>query len=326
MSATIARIRPHSADLGRMVEQVDAAIAAVADLGDRESLGTARIALDAAKEMARLHGVARDLRIRLTRLELHIARRAGQLGITVKGVTPTVAAYYADKTDAEIDALIMRHSGKSAAASIMRSEKALNEFTSARAKAARFDVTGRLEVADAGETLAAIVTAAQDEFYDRDQVGISEVADYVGELVGIPTYDEDVNVAGLEGLRLGLWDACRKALSSGELDDPRLDGLPRWITCLGPDGHRDGDRSYVRVPTAKASLRQLQEYIELIRRKARENLDRAERIDEIRARLMDAVEAASGVDGDASGAFFPESASVGEAAILMLGVDRDGAA
>jgi hypothetical protein len=311
MTAIAMRQPLANADL--ISSQVDAALAAVATLSDRESLGTARIALDAAKEMARLHGIASELRFRLTRLELHIARRAGQLGITVKGVTATVAAYYADMTDAEIDELIATHQGKSAAASIMKSEKALTEYTAARARAAQLDTTGRLRVADAAETLTALVTAAQDEFYDRDQIHVSELTDYVAQLVGIPTFDEDVEVAGAEGLRLGLWDACRKSLASGELDDPRMEGLPRWITCLTSDGYRS-DRDYARVPTAKATLRQLGDYIELIRRKARENIARADRLDEIRRSLMAVAEAAAVVDGDAA----HNSMTVGEAAVLHL--------
>lgn len=299
--------------------QVDHAIARVATIGDGTELAQARIALGAAAEMARLHGMASGLRRRLTRLELHIARRAGQLGVTVKGVNGATAKWYADKTDVEIEALIERHAGKSAASSIMKAETAHREYVRSIAEATQATATQSLKVADAGETLTALVEAAQEEFYDRDVIHVHDLTDYVAELVGIPTFDESVSQASAQGLRLGLWDACRKALASGELDDPRLAGLPRWITCLSMDrGDRVlyGDAAYVRVPTAKATLGQLNEYIELIERKARESLARAADLREIHDSLAEAIEGADAAEGH--GHTFPAMYTVGEAATLTF--------
>ena len=300
--------------LAEAAAQCDFALERVAQIEDERTLGEAKIAVNAAKELARLNKTASALRPKLTRLELHIARKAGQIGATVSGVTASTAKWYADKTDAEIDALIQTHHGKSAPASIMKAEIAATEYRVARARAAQPESIGRLEVGDAGESLAAIITAVQDEFYDRDSIGVEELTDYVGDLVGVPSFDDNASVAATEGLRLGLWDAVRKSLANGELDDPRLEGLPRWITCMGRDDLA-GDRRYnIRVPTAKATLRQLGEYVELLDRKGRQTLRRAEAVDAIRQQLLEAVRAAADVDGEH--AMFPTS--VGEAALLML--------
>lgn len=307
---TITRFESSLADA---TQQVDAAIAHVDAIDERNMLAQARIALDAARELAKLNGQALSLRIRLTRLELHIARRAGQLGVTVKGVSRSVASWYANKTDVEIDALIDRHHGKQAAASIMKAEVAFGEYKKAAATAASQETIGRLKVADASETLMAIVGAAQDEFYDQDAIKVDELADYVSDLVGVKTFDESATRAAQEGLRLGLWDAVRKTLATGDLDDPRLEGLPRWITCRDRSG-LDGDQYYMRVPTAKATIHQLGEYIDLIERKAHESAERAARLQDIRAELVGAVRAASavdGIDGD-----YPDWTTIGEAAAL----------
>lgn len=299
-------------DAGR---QCDVALARVASIGDGKALAEAKIAVQAATELARLNGMTSALRIKLTRLELHIARKAGQLGVTVKGVTRPTAQWFASKTDDEIERLIERHIGKSAPASIMRAEKALTEYTASRAAATQPQSVGRLSVGDAGESLAAIVTAAQDEFYDRPAILVSELADYVGDLVGIPTYDDDAATAATEGLRLGLWDAVRRSLANGELDDPRLTGLPRWITCKGRDD-LTGDRRYnLRVPTAKATLGQLSEYAELLAEKGRQSIRRAEEVERVLTELRSAAARAGTVDGEFLGEHFT---TVGDAAALLV--------
>ena len=310
---------PASADLDQALDQVEAAIARVDALGDSRSLSEARIALNAARELARLNRTSRALRARLTRLEMHIARRAGQLGVKVAGINGAVTAWYATKTDDEIDALVGRHCSKSAAASIMKAELALGQYLTARATAAQPASINRLEVADAAETLAALVTAAQDHFYGQDAVEIGEITDYVGTLVGVPSFDESAEVAGLEGLRLGLWDAVRKSLATGDLDDPRLRGLPRWITCIGREDTGGDSRYNVRVPTAKANLRQLEEYVDLLDRKGRESIARAERVAEILDDLRAAVRNAGAVDGESK--YVIDQTSVGEAAALMFSGD-----
>lgn len=161
--------------------QVDQAIQRISAIGDRTELAHARIALDAAKEMAKLNQMSSQLRMRLTRLECHIARRAGQLGVTVKGVTAATANWFSGMTDSEIDDLISRHSGKAVAASVMRAELALSEFKKSRAHAVSSSTIERLKVADAGETLTALITAAQDDFYDRDDAN-PHVADTLESL------------------------------------------------------------------------------------------------------------------------------------------------
>lgn len=323
MSAALAPFDHQAVQSGAstMLKQAALAVQHVARISDAQTLGEAKIALHAAKELAKLNGVSAQLRVSLTRLEMHIARKAGQLGVKVSGVPASVAAWLRDKSDSEIDSLIERHFGKSAPASIMKAELALREYVTTRARAAQQESIARLKVTDGAETLAALVSAAEDNFYEEDSIRVEQLTDYLGELIGVPTFDEQVEVAGLQGLRLGLWDAVRKSLASGDLDDPRLSGLPRWITCVGREGR--GDYQYnLRVPTAKAELRQLQEYVDLLYRKSRETAERASGIADILATLRDAAQRAQSVDGHYGG----DLVTVGEAAALLLMPDVAGAA
>lgn len=240
--------------------------AAITQTGDVDVVVETRDRVRLAREWARIHGLVQEVHHDLLRLDIECLRRVAQLG-GIKELPPSyrlAATFFGSLNDAEIDALLAEHGGRSTALGIYLAIERARREEGWRRDGRRF-ATGAYagdgngpDDASMREMHRTTVKAALEvllEDFSSQSFSIAEIADEVLAATGIDS-------AGDEGLRKGVSEVCRDAVRRAPALFVGSLRAPRFVTCLRDDS---STIRYLRVPFETATLPQLDQMIALRR-------------------------------------------------------------
>ena len=298
-----------SEDAGQLRRSIADALAYVASISDAGAASDAYDSVRLAKEFARIRKIAREVRVDLLRLEIHLYRKCAQLDMLTALPTAQRAAakFYGGATDEQIEQWVAEFGDVTTPAAVMKRILKTDEMKQEYARYASGEYAAvkryvddeargeavRAQARNMRESLASIL----ENYYEYESQGFSvlTVAEQLCEQVGL---DER---SAIWGKTQGLLEVCRKAVR--EAPPVAIDGTnaPKFITCMdrscGNAGVGSTDLGWIRVPFHSATLDQFHDMVRLREHQAEQARATADRMSLLWNRLWDAMGEGEREDG-----------------------------